>query len=371
MKLLVPFGTRPEIIKLAPVVHALRITHDVVTVASGQQRDAAMVEEVCAGLELEPSVTWTMPTAASDLLGTLVTAAWRQIEADAPDAVMVQGDTSTALAAGLAARRCGVPVIHLEAGLRSWNERSPEELHRRLLAVAASLHLAPTERAAQALRDEGIAPSRVHVVGNSILDGLRLLAVDRRPVRDRRGIVLTAHRPANVDDPERLRAVVALAGALVEVGDRVLFPVHPRTRSRLDGALLDALVDAGVDVVPPLPWRRMIEAVAGARLVVTDSGGLQEEASWFGVPTVVLRQSTPRPEGVEAGIAALTGLDVNRALAAAARLLSPSEQERVADVPCPYGDGHTAERVAALLADPGVWSAMTLREPDLRDGPPC
>jgi UDP-N-acetylglucosamine 2-epimerase (non-hydrolysing) len=293
--------------------------------------------------------------------------------ADGPDAVMVQGDTSTVAAFALASRHCGVPLIHLEAGLRSYNECSAEEHHRRIASVTATLHLAPTNRAAAVLRREGVEPARVHVVGNPGLDGLRLLGVPRRSVHERNGVLLTAHRAGTVDVPDRLLALVAIAGALVRDIGGVRFPVHPRTRARLDAAALtDVLVRAGVELVDPLSWTEMVEAVASSSLVVTDSGGLQEEASWFGVPAVVLRRSTPRWEGVEAGIAVLAGVDPELALRAAARLTSPEEQARVARVACVYGDGHTAERIADLLDDPAVIAGLRLVEPDFTDGRlPC
>jgi UDP-N-acetylglucosamine 2-epimerase (non-hydrolysing) len=148
--------------------------------------------------------------------------------------------------------------------------------------------------------------------------------------------------------------------------------VHPRTQQRLvtAGALDDLARTPGVELTDPLPYAAMLDAIAGARVVVTDSGGLQEEAAWFGVPCVVLRSSTPRWEGVEAGIAALTGLDPVAAVAAATAFAAPDAQARVAAVPCPYGDGHVAARVVARLADPATRALLTLEEPRLEAGRP-
>jgi UDP-N-acetylglucosamine 2-epimerase (non-hydrolysing) len=146
----------------------------------------------------------------------------------------------------------------------------------------------------------------------------------------------------------------------------VTFPLHPRTRRRLDQfGLWGTLRAPGLTVTDPVPYSEMLGLVSGSRLVVTDSGGLQEEAAWYGAPTVVLRPTTPRWEGVHAGIAAVVGLDPTRALTAAARFLEPTEQARVAAVPCPYGDGRTGERITALLAEPSVLDLLRIREPEL------
>jgi UDP-N-acetylglucosamine 2-epimerase (non-hydrolysing) len=255
--------------------------------------------------------------------------------------------------------------VHLEAGLRSFNPTSMEEVNRKVAAATASLHLAPTELAARFLREEGVEPERIRVVGNPVLDVMREQGVRARPSAARRGVVVTAHRPTNVDDPERLLALVTLLRMAARELGAVTFPVHPRTRDRLESTgLIADLDDSRIRLLQPVPYSEMLELLAGARVVMTDSGGLQEEAAWLGVPVVVLRRSTPRWEGIEAGVAALTGLDPGRALAAALEFAEPEEQARVAGVPCPYGDGHTAERVAALLTDPASLAVLRIEEPD-------
>jgi UDP-N-acetylglucosamine 2-epimerase (non-hydrolysing) len=365
VRLLIPLGTRPEIVKLAPVVHALTAGgFELRTVATGQHYDPALTDSFFDDLMVVPDIRWQIGGDEAQRVGEILTLAFREIAGHPPDAVLVLGDTYTVPLFCLAARRYGVPVVHLEAGLRSHNELSVEETHRRVAAAAASLHLAPTALAARNLRAEAVAEARIRIVGNPVIDVLRTFGPARRPPTGRSGVVLTAHRPTNVDDPERLERLIDLAIRLgAEVGP-VTFPLHPRTRSRLDAAGgLRRLEAGGIRLLPPLPYPDMLAAVAGARVVVTDSGGLQEEASWFGVPVVVLRNSTPRWEGVEAGTSALTGLDPRRALAAASRFGTPEEQLRVAGVPCPYGDGHTAERVRQLLSDPGVVELLRLREP--------
>jgi UDP-N-acetylglucosamine 2-epimerase (non-hydrolysing) len=365
VRLLIPLGTRPEIIKLAPVVHALAAGgFELRTVATGQHYDPALTDSFFQDLTVVPDVRWNIGGDEAQRVGEILTLAFREIAGKRPDAVLVLGDTYTVPVFCLAARRHGVPVVHLEAGLRSHNEMSVEETHRRLAAAAASLHLAPTALAARNLRAEAVAEERIRVVGNPVIDALRTFGPPRRPPTERTGVVLTAHRPTNVDDPARLERLIDLAIRLGREVGPVTFPLHPRTRSRLeDAGGLRRLQAGGVRLLPPLPYPDMLAAVAGARVVATDSGGLQEEASWFGVPVVVLRNSTPRWEGVEAGTSVLTGLDPDRAVAAASLFSTPEEQRRVAGEPCPYGDGHTAERVSDLLADPGVVELLRLREP--------
>jgi UDP-N-acetylglucosamine 2-epimerase (non-hydrolysing) len=373
VKILVPVGTRPEIVKLAPVVDALRrADHAVAVVATGQHHDEEMAGGVFADLGLVPDERWDLVGDEAARVGALLTGAFRAVGDHAPDAVMVLGDTYTVPVFALAARRHGVPVIHLEAGLRSFNPTSMEEVDRRVAAATAALHLAPTVLAARFLADEGVAEDRVRIVGNPVLDVLRARGVERRPPEVRDGVVVTAHRATNVDDPERLLRIVAIVRRLADEVGPVVFPVHPRTRARLDGLGVDDDLDhPGVHLLPPAPFRDMVDLVAGARVVVTDSGGLQEEAAWCGVPVVVLRRSTPRWEGVLDRTSVLVGLDVDRAVRAAGAFVTDAAQARVAAVPCPYGDGHTSERVVRLLADPAVVDRMTLVEPDLVDWCPA
>lgn len=366
MKLLVPIGTRPEIVKLAPVVHVLRRRgFEIRVIATGQHNDPSLAGIFFERFGLSPDHTWEPPPQEHARVAHILESALTELDERHPDCVLVVGDTYTVPIFCLAARRYAIPVVHIEAGLRSFNETSLEELHRKIAGQSASLHLAPTETAARFLEAEGVDRGRIRVVGNPVIDALRLTGVRRRPPVSRSGVVVTAHRAGNVDHVEKLRRVVELVLRLAEEFGTVSFPVHPRTRARLldtgDWARLQA---SAVRLFPPLPFDGMVELIATSRVVVSDSGGLQEEAAWLGVPTVVLRPSTPRWEGVAAGISTLTGVDPDRAVGAVRDFVSDEQQQRVATTKCPYGDGHTSERVAEILSESESKSLLRLEEPD-------
>jgi UDP-N-acetylglucosamine 2-epimerase (non-hydrolysing) len=369
MRILVPIGTRPEIVKLAPVVHLLRRGgFDVRVLATGQHDDPALAGVFFERFSISPQETWHPPIEESERVAHIIGQAFRELAERRPDCVLLVGDTYTVPLFCLAARRHCVPVVHIEAGLRSFNETSLEEVNRRIAGQTASLHLAPTETAARFLEHEGVKRNRIRVVGNPVIDALRMSGVRKRPPSQRSGIVLTAHRAGNVDNPERLRRLVDLILQLTAEFGPVTFPVHPRTRSRLvDSGDWSRLQGGAVRLFPPLPFDGMVELVATSKVVVSDSGGLQEEAAWLGVPVVVLRPSTPRWEGVAAGVATLTGMDVEKAIDEVRRFAGEDEQLRVASVPCPYGDGHTSQRVVEILSDPDTRGLLTLNAEDFVD----
>jgi len=374
MRLTVPVGTRPEIVKLARVVAALRSAgHDVRCIATGQHTDAKLAADMFVELGCPPDVHWQLPQGEGARVGALLAAAYDEFAEHQPDAVLVLGDTYTAPLLAIAARRHGVGVIHLEAGLRSFNERSVEETNRTMMVALATLHLAPTDLAAGLLRDEGVAPERIHVVGNPVIDAIAATGVSRVAVDERAGVLFTAHRATNVDDPARLAQLVTVVRRLGEHYGPVTFPLHPRTRARLEAAGLLSVVAAtpNVDLVDPMPYGALLSRLASARVVVTDSGGLQEEASWFGVPSVVLRATTPRWEGVLDGSAVLCGLGEVEVMHHVGRLTTPDEQLRIGGLPCPYGDGHTAQRVVDVLADNNIMTLIEPREPSVGDRLPA
>jgi UDP-N-acetylglucosamine 2-epimerase (non-hydrolysing) len=372
MKILVPLGTRPEIIKLASVVRALgKRGFRIRTVATGQHYDPSLTTVFYEGLDLQPAAIWDVEGDEADRVSQILRLAYREVAQERPDLVLLLGDTHTVPLFCLAARRHRVPVAHIEAGLRSLNETSIEEVNRRIAATTGSLHFAPTQLAARFLAAEGVPEERIRVVGNPGVDAIKASGIGRRMPSERSGAVVTAHRATNVDDPTRLENLVQLILRLAQEVGPVTFPVHPRTRARLEQseALARLEVD-GVHLIEPVPYSEMLSMIAAAKLVVTDSGGLQEEASWFGVPVIVLRRSTPRWEGVAAGLSVLVGLDVERAVDAAVRLTLSEEQERVMALPSLFGDGNSGERIAGVLDEPGTAALLRIAEPDLVGKPP-
>lgn len=371
---LVPFGTRPEVVKLAPVVAALRAAgHRVTAVDTGQHTDPALSSQLQDALGLAVTHRYALPPDPAERAGALHTGAFDAVRRFAPDLVLALGDTSTVPAYALAARGAGVPFAHVEAGLRSLNERSVEEVNRRVAAAVAQLHFAPTPRAAEFLLAEGVPAARVFVVGNPAIDTLVARGVRRTPLRERAGVLVTAHRPTNVDDPQRLGRLVGVVRELAERVGPVTFPVHPRTAARLAETGLDAaLRHPDVELTGPVGYDELLARLGAARLAVTDSGGIQEEAAYLGVPVVVLRSSTPRWEGVEAGTTTLAGLADDGAadavLAAAAAHTTPAAQARAAALPCPYGDGTAGAQIAAVLADERTDALLRLAEPDYTGG---
>jgi UDP-N-acetylglucosamine 2-epimerase (non-hydrolysing) len=373
MRITVPVATGPEAIKLAGVVGGLRgAGHLVRVVATGDRvDDPGLADDVFPDLDLRIDTHWTLPEPEGARTGALFGHAFAELDAHRPDAVLVLGDGDTAPVVAWAARRFGVGVVHLEAGLRSFNGRSAEELNRRQMVALATLHLAPTELAAAFLRDEGVGAERIRVVGSSTVDTLQASGVNRVPIARRNGVVFTARRATNLDDSGQLADIVQIVLALGAIGT-VTFPVHPRTRARLqDSGLWDVLAASpDVRMRELMGYGALLRLLAGSRLLVTDSGGLQEEAAYFGVPAVVMRQSTSRWEGVVNGGAVLTGLDRDRVLSAARQLTGSAAASRIATLPSPYGDGRTVGRVVSAFADESLLEHLPPAEPDYRHSAP-
>ncbi len=347
-------GARPNFMKVAPVVRALaargvpqRLVH------TGQHYDAAMSDVFFADLALPaPDVHLGVGSGSSiEQTARIMVALERAFtELPQPDWVLVPGDVSSTVAAALVAARLGLRVAHLEAGLRSFERAMPEEQNRVVVDHLASLLLTPSPDADANLAREGIPPERVARVGNTMVDSLlaALPTARARRLPERLGLapggyaVATLHRASNVDDPDTLaRLLSALAAVARELP--VVFPVHPRTRARLAGGLARAA--APLRLLEPLGYLDFLSLTASARLVLTDSGGLQEETTVIGVPCLTLRERTERPITVEEGTNEVVGTDPGRIAAAAARALDAPPRGR-----CPaLWDGHAAERVAEIL----------------------
>ena len=361
MKALIVFGTRPEAVKLAPVVMELRRRAEAepVLCATGQHRE--MLDQVLRIFDLQPDHDLDLMKAnqqPADVAAAVLTSVGRVIEAEKPTVVVVQGDTTTAMAASLAAFFHGTPVAHVEAGLRTGNRSSPfpEELMRRIVGRIAELHFAPTARAAENLRAERAdAEGVIFLTGNTVVDAVKWIAAKRRPNsrlltrRAARLVLLTAHRRENFGEP--IRSICHAVRALVHRNPdiEVAYPVHPNPNiQRPVRELLEG--QERIHLLPPLDYEDLIGLMEESYLVLTDSGGLQEEAPVFGKPVLVLRRDTERPEAIDAGTAILVGTDVRRILLESERLLGdPAAYQRMAHAHSPFGDGFAAMRIADIL----------------------
>jgi len=344
MRIITIVGNRPQFVKAAAVSSRLRERADEVLVHTGQHYDDALSRVFFDELGLpRPEHRLELGGGSNTSQTARMLAALEPLLAsERPDAVLVYGDTNSTLAGALAGAQAGIPVAHVEAGMRSYDRSMPEELNRVLADHASALLLCSSDAAAETLRAEQAA-GEVVVVGDVMVDVFELLApradgaiLERLGV-DRGGYLLvTAHRAGNVDDPQRLRALVELLTALPEP---VVLPLHPRTRARLEQARLSL---DGVIVAPPLGYLEFTALVVGARRVLTDSGGVQKEAYLAGVPCITLRSTTEWRETIDAGWNVLVDLDAGKALAAL-------EREPPAERPPLYGDGHAGERVVDAL----------------------
>jgi UDP-GlcNAc3NAcA epimerase len=351
VKILTVVGNRPQFIKAAAVSGPLREEHDEILVHTGQHYDDTLSRVFFSELGLaRPDRELGIGGGSNTQQTARMLAALEPVLAElAPDATLVYGDTNSTLAGALSAAQAGVPVVHVEAGMRSFDRSMPEELNRVLVDHASALLLCVSETAAQNLRAEAVV-SGVEVVGDVMVD----VALRRQPsARGDEGtlttigvarddyLLLTAHRAGNVDDPDRLRALVELIAALPGA---IVFPMRPRTLARLSAAgLLDALEgDERVRVLEPLGYIEFSALLCQARAVVTDSGGVQKEAYLAGVPCVTLRANTEWVETVTTGWNTLVDLDPAAALVALSTA-PPAERPQL------YGDGHAAERCVQAI----------------------
>ncbi|WP_374945146.1 non-hydrolyzing UDP-N-acetylglucosamine 2-epimerase [Sphingomonas sp.] len=364
---LVVFGTRPEAIKLFPVVRALAATDGirVRTCVTAQHR--GLLDQVLgiAGLVPDRDLDIMEPGQSLDrLTARLLVGIGEAIGAERPDTVLVQGDTATAMTGALAAYYRRIPVAHVEAGLRSGDiyHPWPEEVNRRIVAPIARHHFAPTQTAADALIREGVDPASVHVTGNTVIDALHwtrdriagepALAVSIAPVltsmAGKRIVLVTTHRRENFGGG--MEAIARAIGRIAEREDvGIVFPVHPNPSvvTVMDELLGDC---ANVARIAPLDYPGFVAALAACDIVLTDSGGVQEEAPALGKPVLVMRETTERPEGVAAGTAKLVGTDEDRIVSEVFTLLDDSEAHAVmARAHNPFGDGHASERIAKIV----------------------
>ncbi|HUN21512.1 MAG TPA: UDP-N-acetylglucosamine 2-epimerase (non-hydrolyzing) [Anaerolineales bacterium] len=366
MKVLSIFGTRPEAVKMAPIVQALahepRIQSKVLVTA--QHRE--MLDQVLEIFRIQPDYDLNVMQPGqtpTDVAAAILSRLQPILADEKPDYILVQGDTTTVMAASIAAVYARVKVGHVEAGLRTYDRNNPfpEEYNRVITDAISDMHFAPTLASRSALLKEGIPAERIHVTGNTVIDALhtivRRLQTSQPPVQvdlpsDKKVILVTSHRRENFGEP--LHNILTALSALAKRPDvHLVFPVH--RNPNVLGPVQEALGHfPNITLLPPQDYFAFVYLMGKADIVLTDSGGVQEEAPGLGKPVLVMRLVTERPEAVHAGTARLVGTDSSRILAETTRLLDdPAAYQAMAQAVNPFGDGKAAERtVKALLGEP-------------------
>ena len=374
LRVMVIFGTRPEAVKMAPVIKALKTHPDRIETSvcvTAQHRE--MLDQVLEAFDITPDIDLNLMRPNQNL-AQLTARIFNELDpvlkADRPDWLLVQGDTTTVMAAALLGYYNQINIGHVEAGLRTFDKWQPfpEEVNRRIAGVVADLHFAPTENNRQNLLREGIPDEIIRVTGNTSIDALHLIIRQPTPQEtthileqarvspgDRRLVLVTAHRRENFGQP-----ILDICKALRKLADQyrdeiaLVYPVHlnPNIQEPVYNELSDV---ENILLLPPLDYLPLIHLMKHATLILTDSGGIQEEAPSLGIPTLVLRERTERQEGVTAGTLKLVGTQPDAIFTAAQELLDvPEAYAAMSGAVNPYGDGHAAERIAEALLESGA-----------------
>jgi UDP-N-acetylglucosamine 2-epimerase len=353
MKIVSIVGARPQFIKCAPVSRELRMIATEVLVHTGQHYDGSMSSVFFheLGIPVPDRHLGIGSGSHGEQTGEMLKHIEQVLISERPDNVLVYGDTNSTLAGALAAAKLHVPVIHVEAGLRSFNRNMPEEINRVITDHLSDVRLCPTERAIDNLRLEGIAKG-VHLVGDVMYDSLMdsvdragrtLMVLERLGLEDRRYLLVTVHRAENTDGLQRMNGIMSALRELAESGQTIVFPVHPRTHKVLDG--LSVRSSGRLQLTEPLSYLDMVRLESSARMILTDSGGVQKEAYWLGVPCITLREETEWVETVESGWNRLVGADPTTILRAV-RDTQPGHS-----MPWPWKRGEASKRSASIIAE--------------------
>jgi len=356
LKVAVILGTRPEIIKMSPIIRELeRQKKDYLILHTGQHYSYKLDRVFFEQLRLPPA-RYNLEAgsgSAAEQTGKILTGVEKVLEQEKPSIVLVQGDTNSVLAGALAAVKLHIKVGHVEAGLRSYDRNMPEEINRVLTDHCSDYLFAPTEKSAAILRGEGIPPDRIFVTGNTIVDAVYQ---NREIAREKAGVLaglglqpkgyflVTLHRQENVDDRARFTAILdGIHQVASEFALPVIYPIHPRSRKMLTEF---GLKPEGIRLIEPVDFLDFLELESSARLVLTDSGGVQEETCILGVPCVTLRDNTERPETIEVGANILAGTSPD-SIARCARVML-GQDKRWHN---PFGDGRTSEKIVKILTE--------------------
>jgi UDP-N-acetylglucosamine 2-epimerase (non-hydrolysing) len=354
MTLSIILGTRPEIIKMSPVIRECqRLGLDHFILHTGQHYSYNMDRVFFEELRL-PEARYNLEVgsgAHGEQTGKMLAGIEKVLMKEKPEAVIVQGDTNTVLAGALAAVKLGIKVGHVEAGLRSYDRSMPEEINRVMADHCSDVLFAPTEKCKKILLGEGIPDSRIHVTGNTIVDAvfqnLKLAkeknTLEELDIKPKNYFLVTAHRQENVDDPVRFEGILK---GLEKIGNEfnipVIYPIHPRSKKRVEE--FGIRTDGSIRFIDPVEFLDFLNLESGARLVLTDSGGVQEETCILGVPCVTLRDNTERPETIEIGSNMLAGTEPEMIIECAHRML-----EKGKGWMNPFGDGRAAERIVSAM----------------------
>jgi UDP-N-acetylglucosamine 2-epimerase len=370
MKIAVIIGTRPEIIKMAPVIDEIeRRDIDCILIHTGQHYDHEMSDQFFIDLELrKPDFNIGVGSGShGKQTATMMNGIEDVLVAEKPDIVLVQGDTNAVLAGALVASKLHIPVGHVEAGLRSYDKSMPEEINREIADVCSKLYFVPTEESAVNLLFQGISPKDIFITGNTIVDTcMRNLKIaqksETKPKFDFEGdiLTLTMHRAENVDNRERLQNII---DALLELDDvTVVFPVHPRTVKTLkEFDMFEKLEKAEhIELIKPVGYLDFLLLLSKSKFIMTDSGGLQEEAITLNVPCMTLRYNTERPETVKAGGNILVGSEKDKIVSTVKEILNNQDlYDRMSKAENPYGAGNSSEMILDAIL--GLYNADELK----------
>ena len=383
MKIAVVLGTRPEIIKMASVIDEIENRgHELLLIHTGQHYDKEMSENFFIDLEL-PTPDYNIHVGSGShgkQTGKMMDGIEEVVLAEKPDILLVQGDTNAVLAGALVASKLHIPVGHVEAGLRSFDETMPEEINRLAADVCSKLYFVPTEESAINLMMEGISRKRIIITGNTVVDACfrNLKIAESRPIEKydqslaeldidnmENIVTLTMHRAENVDIKERVENIIGALGELSEMN--IIFPIHPRTKKMIENfGLFDKLNNMEhVHIIKPVGYLDFLLLISKSTFILTDSGGLQEEAITLDVPALTLRYNTERPETVTAGGNILVGSDKDVILENARKILDDAEfAEKMRSAKNPYGMGNAAKIMLDKIIDADANDELAVRAPD-------
>ena len=374
MKIAFIIGTRPEIIKMSPLIDEVRKRDiDHILIHTGQHYDREMSEQFFEDLEL-PQPDYNIgvgSTTHGKQTATMLEGIEEILLSEKPDIVLVEGDTNAVMAGALASSKMHIPLGHVESGLRSYDKTMPEEINRVVADVCSQLFFVPTEESALNLVFEGLNPHDIHITGNTVVDAvfrnLKIAEKHRKPDFDLKNgyITLTLHRAENTDDSHRLKNII---DALLELKEtKIVFPVHPRTVKTLkDLNLFHDLEKAHhIKLIKPVGYLEFLALLSHSKLVITDSGGIQEEAITLNLPCITLRYNTERPETVAAGGNVLVGTNKERIIQAVKNILEDKElYQKMCQAPNPYGNGKTSQKIMEIILKAYKENKLEIRPPE-------